>query len=86
MLLSIDPYTFSIVFFIFLFFFFILFFFARKYSFNKGQILHKDRLKNFQAINQTFESIKDIKILSKENFLKKSFINLLSLKKIKDYF
>lgn len=77
LLLSIDPYTFSIVFFIFLFFSFLFIFFARKYSFNKGQILHKDRLKNFQAINQTFESIKDIKILSKENFFKEKFYQLI---------
>jgi len=77
LLLSIDPYTFSIVFFIFLFFSFLFIFFAKKYSFNKGQILHKDRLKNFQAINQTFESIKDIKILSKENFFKDRFYQLI---------
>ena len=37
----------------------------------------KERLTLFQAINQTFESIKDIKILKKENFFESNLLKLI---------
>ena len=48
-----------------------------KYSFRKGSKLQKDRLENFLSIDQTFESIKDIKILQREKFFENNFIKLI---------
>ena len=73
LLLLVDPLAFSLIFGIFFLFSVIFIYFAKIYSFRKGAILQKDRLKNFSAINETFESIKDIKILKKEDFFLNRF-------------
>ncbi len=77
LLLLVDPILFSIILSFFLFFSFLFIFFSKKYSFKKGSILQKDRLENFLAIDQTFDSIKDIKILKKEKFFENNFIKLI---------
>lgn len=77
LLFSVDPYSFSLIFLIFFIFSLFFLFFGKKYTYKKGQVLQKNRLDNFKAINQTFESIKEIKILNKENYFYKKFLGLI---------
>ena len=77
LLLFVDPLIFSIILSFFCIFSIIFIFFAKTFSLKKGSILQKERLALFQAINQTFESIKDIKILKKENFFEKNLLKLI---------
>lgn len=77
LLLFVDPLIFSIILSFFCIFSIIFIFFAKTFSLKKGSILQKERLALFQAINQTFESIKDIKILKKENFFESNLLKLI---------
>ena len=77
LLLFVDPLIFSIILSFFCIFSIIFIFFAKTFSLKKGSILQKERLALFQAINQTFESIKDIKILKKQNFFENNLLKLI---------
>tara|TARA_Y100000590_G_scaffold465793_1_gene639108 strand:+ start:175 stop:1971 length:1797 start_codon:yes stop_codon:yes gene_type:complete len=77
LLLLVDPLTFSIILTFFILLSILFIFFTKKYSFRKGSKLQKDRLENFLSIDQTFESIKDIKILQREKFFENNFIKLI---------
>lgn len=77
LLLFVDPIIFSIIISFFLLFSLIFIFLAKTFSLKKGSILQKERLVLLQAINQTFESIKDIKILKKESFFESNLLRLI---------
>lgn len=79
-LIIIDPLIYSITFILFFIVTIIFYFFYKRILKNKGNILLEKGAEKIKLLNQSFYSIKEIKLMSKENYFTKSFsknVNIL---------
>ena len=82
-LLTINFLVYSITFLMFTAFTSIFYLTYKKSLVGKGQALQDEHKKNFKLVNQTFSSIKEIKIYQKENFFSNIFFkNIEALEKL----
>ena len=79
LLLFVDPLTSSVAFLFLSFFVVIFYFFTHKKILKNGKIIQFIRGEQVKHINQSFGAIKEVKILSKENYLHKIFKNNVNI-------
>ncbi len=86
LLLSVNIVVYSITFIIFSLTTVIFYHFYKKSLVDKGKALQAEHTKNFKIINQSFSSIREIKISQKENFFKDHFFkNIMMIEKLYFY-
>lgn len=85
-LMSVNIIVYSITFLIFSLTTIIFYHFYKKSLSDKGKALQTEHTKNFKIINQSFSSIREIKISQKENFFKDHFFkNIMTIEKLYFY-
>ena len=83
LLLSVNIIVYSTTFLIFSLTTVIFYHFYKKSLVDKGRALQAEHTKNFKIINQSFSSIREIKISQKENFFKDHFFkNIMMIEKL----
>ena len=86
LLLSVNIIVYSTTFLIFSLTTVIFYHFYKKSLVDKGRALQAEHTKNFKIINQSFSSIREIKISQKENFFKDHFFkNIMMIEKLYFY-
>ena len=78
-LVLVDTLIYSVTFIIYFIFTIIFYFFYKKILKNKGKTLLEKGAEKFKILNQSFYSIKEIKLICKENFFTNKFVKNISI-------